>query len=55
MRKMSETIPLSTGLRVHNVYVVVAQVGDDCFDFMLKGFTVEGGLVGDVEGETCAG
>ena len=50
--EMAETVPLSAGLRVHGVEVIVCVVLCQRLDFVLEDFAAEGWLVGDIEGQT---
>lgn len=51
MCDVAETVPLSAGLGVHGVDVVVCSTFGDGCDFMFEGLATEGWLSGDVGGE----
>jgi hypothetical protein len=51
MRKVPETIPLCTRLRVERVQVVIGDILMKCFDLMLERLASKGGLGRNIERE----
>lgn len=51
-RDVAEPVPLSPGLRIEAVEVIVGEAGSQGFDGVLEGRSAEGRGCGDVEGET---
>lgn len=49
---MAEAIPLGATLSVERVAIVVGDILGDSLVAVLKGFAIERGLLGDIEGET---
>lgn len=52
MRKVSEAIPLGSGLRVHGVQVIICNPFVESFDLVLEYFATECWLTWHVEGKT---
>lgn len=52
MRKVSEAVPLGSGLRVHCVQVVIRNTFVESLDLMLEYFTTKCWLAWNIEGKT---